>query len=1165
VGVILQGADDRILEANPAAADLLGLTEDELFGRTSCSPGWGLVGEDGRPFPPAEVPSVVAARTGRPVRGQVIGVNNQRAGTRTWLQVSAMPRADAAGRVSHVVVTLTDVTPRKRAEEAVRASEDRLHEAARVAGFGVFDHDIVADTYYWSPQLRAIYGYPADAPPSVAAFLAMIHPGDREAVAEAVRRCHDPAGDGRFDAEHRLVRPSDGEVRRLAVRSQTTFAGDGPDRRPVRTVGATVDVTDARDAERAVRASEERLRLAVRAANVGLWDWDVRTGRVVYSPEWKAQLGYAEDEIPDQYTEWESRVHPDDLGPALDRIRRTLEGPAGEHTTEVRMRHKDGSWRWIYSRAEVVRDAAGAPVRMLGGHVDVTDRRRAEAIHRENEERQAYLLALADALRPLADPTEVMAAAVRVLGEHLAADQTVYAETDPADPDWFVVRRRHRPADTPAGGDRYRFADFGPTVEAALRDGRTVVVADVAAEFGPAERAAFAAAGPRAFVAVPLAKGGRVLACLVVYARQPRAWAAAEIGLAEETAERTWAAAERAASEERYRRLVDVLPGAIMVHAGGTVVFANPACGRLLGAGSADELVGRPAFAFAAPEYHPAIRERLAAMRATGRPAPGMEMRVVRRDGRTVPVYTVSAPAPWYGPDAYLVALSDLTDRERAVERLRAVMASVGDAIVTIDATGRIESANPATERLFGYPAVELVGRDVGVLMPEPDRGRHGRYLADYLRTGVAHVIGTGREIECLRKDGSRFPADLTVTEFRLDGGRHFAGVVRDITARKRLEEQYRQAQKMEAIGQLAGGVAHDFNNLLTVINGYTDLLLLDPAAADPGRDMLTAVRDAGERAAALTSQLLAFSRKAIVAPKAFDLRDLLAQSERLLRRLIGEDVRLAVVAPPAACRVFADPNQIDQVVMNLAVNARDAMPQGGRLTLACRPVTDPDGDPAPPPGRYVELSVADTGTGMPAEVRAHIFEPFFTTKEAGKGTGLGLATVYGIVRQAGGQVTLESEVGRGTTFRVLLPEAADRAADGGPAAVAAAGRGTETVLLVEDDDGVRELSRVALESQGYAVLAAAGGREALAALAGRPGGADLLVTDVVMPGMSGRELADAVRATAPGVRVLYVSGYTDDAIVRHGVREGADAFLQKPFTPLGLVRKVRAVLDGEG
>lgn len=390
-----------------------------------------------------------------------------------------------------------------------------------------------------------------------------------------------------------------------------------------------------------------------------------------------------------------------------------------------------------------------------------------------------------------------------------------------------------------------------------------------------------------------------------------------------------------------------------------------------------------------------------------------------------------------------------------------------------------------------------------------------------------------------------------------------------DITDQKQLEEQFHQAQKMEAIGQLAGGVAHDFNNLLTVISGYSAIVLSDLGAGDPMRDCIQAISDAGARAANLTRQLLAFSRKAVLEPKVLELNEVVRETEKLLRRLIGEDVQLSVVLDSTISRVKVDRGQLGQVLMNLAVNARDSMPTGGKLTVETR-AADLDQEYARlhadvQPGRYVLLSITDTGSGMSAEVKARIFEPFFTTKGIGKGTGLGLAVVLGIVKQSGGHLSVYSEPGIGTTFKVYLPAVEEKVSAPQAAEVGNGGRGSETVLLVEDEEGVRGLAALILKTNGYKVLVAANGKDALRLVEKHPAAIELLVTDVVMPIMGGPALAEALRPRFPKLQVLYTSGYTDDAVVRHGLLQEQVAFLQKPYTPAALVRKVRQLLDEKG
>jgi nitrogen-specific signal transduction histidine kinase len=395
----------------------------------------------------------------------------------------------------------------------------------------------------------------------------------------------------------------------------------------------------------------------------------------------------------------------------------------------------------------------------------------------------------------------------------------------------------------------------------------------------------------------------------------------------------------------------------------------------------------------------------------------------------------------------------------------------------------------------------------------------------------------------------------------------YFNVLVEDITERKLLEAQLRQAQKMEAVGRLAGGIAHDFNNLLTAITGYADLALSDLREGDPMRQDMEEILRAAHRAAELTRQLLAFSRQQVLAPRVLDLNEVVQSVDKMLRRLVGEDVELLSVLAPGLGHVKADPGQLEQVIVNLAVNARDAMPTGGKLTietadaeLAETRVRDLATVPA---GRYVMLAITDSGTGMDEETKARIFEPFFTTKEQGKGTGLGLATVYGIVKQSGGFIWLYSEPGHGTTFKIYLPRvegAADALAP--PVGTAEVPRGTETVLIVEDEEAVRALAKTALTRKGYRVLEAANGGEALLRCESEQAPIHLLVTDVVMPGLGGADLAQRLAPLRPDMKVLFISGYADRAAARHGTIQPGAAYLEKPFSLEALARKVREVLD---
>ncbi|MDY3552201.1 PAS domain S-box protein [Gemmata sp. JC717] len=599
-------------------------------------------------------------------------------------------------------------------------------------------------------------------------------------------------------------------------------------------------------------------------------------------------------------------------------------------------------------------------------------------------------------------------------------------------------------------------------------------------------------------------------------------------------------------------------------------IRVNAALTRLLGY-TREELLARSVLDIVHPDDRDESRARREWLR-DGAIHFVQEKRFVRRDGRVLwCVANVSLVRDADGrPQLYVGQMQDVTAQKQAESELRvsegrfqAFFDATTVAMVETSPDAHYLRGNAAFFRMFGYAPADLPALAVAdVLFPE-DRDA---VLTQYARIASGEVQSYEADRRYRRKDGSVLWAQVSVVAARDGTGapKLVTAVIVDMTERKKLEEQFRQAQKMEAVGRLAGGVAHDFNNLLTVINGYGQILLDQLPSENTTRDMVQQMTAAGERAAGLTAQLLAFSRKAIVAPKVIDLNEVVSQSASLLRRLIGEDIILTTALSHELHRVKADPTQIEQVILNLAVNAKDAMPRGGRLTIETRNVRLRGEIPAwpdCPPGDYIQLAVSDTGVGMTEEVKARLFEPFFTTKEVGKGTGLGLAVVHGAVKQSGGRVDVYSELGVGTTFKILLP-AVGAPLSNGSAVVRFAPRGTETVLLVEDEDGVRQFSRLALETQGYTVLEAANGFEALAVIDSHAGPIHLLLTDVVMPRMSGREVSEAVRARHEGVKVLYVSGYTDDAVVRHGIVEATDAFLQKPFTPWSLARKIRTVLD---
>jgi two-component system, cell cycle sensor histidine kinase and response regulator CckA len=505
----------------------------------------------------------------------------------------------------------------------------------------------------------------------------------------------------------------------------------------------------------------------------------------------------------------------------------------------------------------------------------------------------------------------------------------------------------------------------------------------------------------------------------------------------------------------------------------------------------------------------------------------------------------------------------------RSEARYRSLVQSAVYGIYRSSLEGRFFDVNPALIAMLGYDSAE----DVLALDPKMDvfldRAEQARVMGEFQRGARLDNV----EVRWKRKDGSAITVRLSgrVVNSPEETAEVVEVIAEDITERRVLENQFRQAQKMEAVGRLAGGVAHDFNNLLMVISGYTEVLLEHTRKSNPMYPKIEAIHQATDRATTLTRQLLAFSRKQLLELKVVDLNIIVEDMERLLRPLIGENIELQTQLAPDLGRTRADAGQIEQVIMNLVVNSKDAMPDGGRITIQSANARLNHDDLRREysyiqPGDYVVLSVTDTGHGMDKETQLRIFEPFFTTKEKGKGTGLGLSTVYGIIKQSGGYVLVESELQRGTTFRIYLPRVEDALEPAGAlGASSSQSGGSETVLLVEDEESVRQLVRETLESKGYKVLEADHGDAALQIATAHPGQIDMLITDVVMPGMSGRELSAKLCASYPQTKVLYLSGYTEDAIAHEGVLDSGTAFLQKPFTLQMLARKVREVLGDRG
>jgi len=651
-------------------------------------------------------------------------------------------------------------------------------------------------------------------------------------------------------------------------------------------------------------------------------------------------------------------------------------------------------------------------------------------------------------------------------------------------------------------------------------------------------------------------------------------------------------AVERKRAEDALRRQTDLLQQ-IVEHIPVMLVFLDPTgliewgnreWTRVLGF-TMDDARASDIFADLYPD--PAERQRV--KHSIGSPTgQWTDFRTRTRDGRVLDTTWANVPLAQGG---WLAIGVDITERKQAEgalrqseERYRTFIAHSSEGVSRLEfkppvpltlseeeqvdamyGSATVAECNDAMARMYGFAeARELVGSRLADLHDQADPANREQ-MRSFIRAGFRLSDSETRERD--REGRPRVFLNNVVGFVENDHLVRVWGTQRDVSEQRRLEDQFRQSQKMEAVGQLAGGIAHDFNNLLTAILGNTQLLLRDLPVGSTMRSDVEEIRKASERAAGLTRQLLAYSRRQMLQPEILDLNVVVADMDRMLRRLIGEHIALVTVPAADLGRVRADPSQIEQVLVNLVVNARDAMSEGGRLTIETANV-ELDAAYAQEhlgasPGAYTMLAVTDTGTGMDATVRAHLFEPFFTTKEVGKGTGLGLATVYGIVKQSGGHISVQTEVGQGSSFKVYLPRVHRPAAAPAPAAPRpTAARGSETLLVVEDDAAVLSLSCRALEAEGYTILCASDPTDALRIVERHGGEIHLLLTDVVMPGMSGRELAQQMAARRAGIRILYMSGYPGDAAVHKGALTRGSAFLQKPFAPDVLLRKVRETLD---
>jgi two-component system cell cycle sensor histidine kinase/response regulator CckA len=814
------------------------------------------------------------------------------------------------------------------------------------------------------------------------------------------------------------------------------------------TIGVISDITERKRAEEAVRETAMQLQLTIQAANVGLWDWDLRTSTVTYSPEWKRQLGYADNEISNTLSEWRSRLHPDDLNRVLTRGQEYLEDPRRDYEDEFRLRHKDGSYRWILARGSILNDEEGHRWRMLGLHLDITDRKSAEESVRRNGARLQLLYSIsqyrAESVEDLLD--FALNAAIKLTESrvgyihHYDEEAQIFALSTWSE----AVMKECAVAEQHTVRGLHETGIWGE----AVRQRQAIVVNDFQA--------------PN-----PLKKG---------------------------------------------------LPeGHVELHKYLTVpVF------------SGDKIVSVVGVAEKQTDY----------------------------DEDDVRQLSLLMDSVW--------RIVEVKRSEEVQKRLVTAIEQAAEGVMITDTTGAIQYVNPALERVSGFTGTELIGKKPSIF----SSGEHHEGFYRRLWDTISHgETWTGRIIN-RAKDGRLYQEEATISPVRDSAGKitNFVAVKRDITEHLELSRQLFQAQKMEAVGTLAGGVAHDFNNLLQVVLGYSELILAEQDIPDRFRRDLKKIHHAATSGADLVQRLLTFSRKTEIKPLPLDLNRRIRQIHELLTRTITKMIQIELALGESLPAINADPTQVEQVIMNLAVNARDAMPDGGKLVIETAYARLDDEyakvHAGAEPGPYVLLRVSDNGKGMPKEILEHIFEPFYTSKGPGEGTGLGLAMVYGIVKQHKGYIMCYSELGQGTTFKIYFPAlASESCQEAEPAKRMPKGRG-ETILVVDDEELLRDLATRILVRAGYRVLTARNGNEALEIYRSQREEISLVILDVIMPHMGGKQCLDGLLRLNPQIKALMASGHVSTRAATDEHVVGAQGFLGKPYDAEQVLQTVRNILD---
>ena len=1035
--------------------------------------------------------------------------------------------------------TESEARERERLQTLRNLSEERLLLALSDARMATWDVDLGSKLAWCSDDGLAMYGRPpGHVYRSREEWAEEIHPDDRAEVLKTYLSAS--MGQMPYDIEFRCNWKDEKNIRWLSSHGAFIRNAEG---KPVRLMGVMQDITERKKAALALGESEERLRLALNAARMGTWELNLLTGQGAYSDLIGPMFGKPPGFQHASFEESLRDVHPDDHSMLRERYQTALLGGERYEVT-YRALLESGSVRWINSLGSVLQDSAGRAVRMIGISHELTDVKNAQEALRISESRlRHYIESTQDGLWVRNLETHEITWSDRFFqilgyrpGEFKLVHPDIFDLFHPGDRERIAYALNdHIKNNTP-----YR-AEF----RMRHKDGHYLWVYSR----GQAHRDA----------------QGRPISMM---------------GSISDISELKEAQEALRQNEERLRLFFEATQDGLWEQ--------NLNTGEVFWSDRVFEILGfqkneiRPNFDHFKEQLHPEdLSPFLQAVDGTLKDSQTfrVEARIKRKDGRLLWVLMRGrAYRDAQGvPVRMIGALSDISARKKVEEQLRAseyryrtLTENAPEAVLVLDMdTGRFVDQNAAAERLFKCTPEELskIGPvDLSpALQPDglPSHEKAMVKLREAVRGGSPFFDWTHQDLS-----GTPIPCEVRLLRMPDPSRVLIRGTITDISERKRLEDQLRQALKMEAIGKLAGGIAHDFNNLLMVIQGHIEFLGERIGKTDPMHKNLEPIAQASHRAAELTRQLLAFSRQTVLKAEVLDLNKIVTDAGNMLRRLIGEDIEFRTVCSPGLGLIKADATQIHQVIMNLAVNARDAMPNGGKLSIETANVEfDADytrrhlGSRA---GPYVMLGVTDTGHGMDAQTKARIFEPFFTTKPRGQGTGLGLAMTYGFVKQSGGYIWVNSELGQGSSFRVYFPRV-DEQINPSPLATSKVKllRGTETILLVEDEDPVRELVRDILDLHGYKVLEAPHGMAALAICETFNDPIEMMITDVIMPGMSGSQLAAKALLLRPTMKVLYTSGYTDDAIAQHGVLDPGTEFVQKPYSAELLAKKIRKILDG--